>query len=255
MSHQAYTWVLQKGPGLKTVGRKGKPYGVRARAMRAVLASIANAASATGENSHPGLAAMIEESLYGKSHVLRIVDELVAEGWLEVTEEGRGRGHATVYRICMERGKVPPGDVSENGKGPIPGDKRSHPKAEKVPSEAGAPLFPNDSTGNNGSASGGKSSLDEHAHRLAVLAFEQPVKPTIAGDKGKAFVAVLGLLRAALAAGRSVQVLEGAIVAGVDVWTTQGLNTAVAKQRNGRAPRTPIVEHMTTEFDEAGGLK
>jgi hypothetical protein len=78
--------------------------------------------------------------------------------------------------------------------------------------------------------------LRRAAHRLAVLAFEQPVKPTIAGDDRKRFVAVLGLIEKALRAGRSVQLVEQAIVAGVDVWTTQGLNTALAKLRvNGRA--------------------
>lgn len=82
------------------------------------------------------------------------------------------------------------------------------------------------------------SPVAREAHRLTVLAYEQPVKPTIAGDKSKAFVAVLGLVERALLAGRSVQAVERAIVAGVDVWTTQGLNTALAKQRGGgRAAR------------------
>lgn len=84
-----------------------------------------------------------------------------------------------------------------------------------------------------------KSPLAREAHRLTVLAFEQPVKPTIAGDDSKRFVAVLGLIEKALTAGRSVQAVERAIVAGVDVWTTQGLNTAIAKLRssNGRVQR------------------
>lgn len=69
---------------------------------------------------------------------------------------------------------------------------------------------------------------------MTVLAFEQPVKPTIGrAANGQAFPAVLGLLERALTAGRPVQDLERAITAGVDVWTTQGLNTACAKARGG----------------------
>lgn len=163
MSHQAYSWVLAEGPRLTTVDRSGRPYGTRARAMRAVLASIANAANAAGENSHPGLPALVAESLYGKSHVLRIVTELVAEGWLEITEEGRGRGHATVYRIRLERQMVPPRHLSGEQNGPIHEEKRCHPEAEKVPSGGAAPLTPNDST---------KDSTRREAARLCALLSE-----------------------------------------------------------------------------------
>lgn len=70
--------------------------------MRLVLITIADAANRDGEHAHPGLAAMIEGSLYGRRHVLATVKQLVDDGWLEVEEEGGGRGRSTVYRVVME---------------------------------------------------------------------------------------------------------------------------------------------------------
>lgn len=82
------------------------------------------------------------------------------------------------------------------------------------------------------------SDAEDPARRLASLAWDQPVKPTIrAGGKGSPFMAVVALLRASLDAGTPPEALERAIRAGVEVWTTAGLATAVARTRprNGRS--------------------
>lgn len=211
--------------------RNGKAYAARARGLRAVLVTVADAANRDGEHAHPGLPAMIEGSLYGRSQVMKIVRELVEDGWLAVEEEGRGRGHATVYRLprMAEPEMVRSSDHSPNGKGPIPAPERSDPEPVKVRSGEGEPLLSTDSTGSN-IAPAARTPLDMAAHALAVLAMEQPVKPIIARTANP-FVAVLTLMRAQLQAGRSVNELERAISAGIDVWTTQGVNTAVARLR------------------------
>jgi hypothetical protein len=114
------------------------------RAQRAVLLTIADAANRDGEHSHPGVTAMIEGSLYSRSRVLAVLRELIVEGWVEIEEEGRGRGHATVYRIPgVADGGPRKGPVA----GPIPDEKgpetdaeRSNLDPEKVQSSAIAPL-------------------------------------------------------------------------------------------------------------------
>jgi hypothetical protein len=68
------------------------------------------------------------------------------------------------------------------------------------------------------------------AHRLAVLAMEQPVKPIVRGSPNP-FPAVMALIERALRAGRPVADVERAVARGVDVWTANGLNTAIALAR------------------------
>lgn len=126
MSGQATGWVLRHGP--------------KDRAQRAVLLTIADAANRDGEHAHPGIPAMVEGSLYSRSTVLAKVRELVEGGWISIEEEGRGRGHATVYRVLMER--------SEDRT--LSDDKRSDLATEKVRSSDPAPLTP---TVNNGTTS------------------------------------------------------------------------------------------------------
>jgi len=85
MSGQATGWVLRYGP--------------RDRAMRAVLLPIADSANRDGKDSHPGLAAIIEGSLYSRTQVFKILDRLQEAGWIVITEPGGGRGKATTYDI------------------------------------------------------------------------------------------------------------------------------------------------------------
>jgi hypothetical protein len=86
MSGQCTGWVLRHGP--------------KDRAMRAVLITIADAANRDGEHSHPGLDAIIEGSLYGRSHVLATIKKLEDEGWIEVTSKN-SPGRATTFNVLM----------------------------------------------------------------------------------------------------------------------------------------------------------
>ena len=107
--------------------------------MRAVLLTIADAANRDGEGARPGIAAMVEGSLYGKSHVSKIVSRLVEAGWVEVTEQGNGRGNATVYRVVMET----PHSVDAGPRNPpIPGQKPPTLSGETPQSADSIPLSP-----------------------------------------------------------------------------------------------------------------
>lgn len=101
MSGQATGWVLRHGPHPEHTDRHGRPYGARARGLRMVLHTVADAANADGANAHPGIEGVQRGSLYGRRQAIDLLAELVAEGWLEVTTEGGGRGWATVYRLPM----------------------------------------------------------------------------------------------------------------------------------------------------------
>jgi hypothetical protein len=140
MSWQATAWVLNDGPRREDLDREGKAYGSRARGLRLVLLVIADAANKDGKHAHPGVAAIVEGSLYGRSQALALVADLIAEGWLVVEEEGKGRGHATVYGLIMDRrGKVQPSDTPAEGKGPIREPEGSDLDPENVRSDAIAP--------------------------------------------------------------------------------------------------------------------
>lgn len=121
--------------------------------MRAVLVTIADAANRDGNHARPGIAAMVEGSLYGKSHVCRVVSRLIADGWVAVEEQGNGRGLATVYRVVMETS--PPGGGSARNL-PIHDEKPPHLNPETSPSGDSIPLFPTvipngkDPTGDDG---------------------------------------------------------------------------------------------------------
>lgn len=87
MSGQATGWVLRHGPGRSD------------RAAHAVLITIADAANRDGEHAHPGIQAIIDGSGYSRSTVFASLDRLLTDRYIEVEEEGGGRGRATVYRI------------------------------------------------------------------------------------------------------------------------------------------------------------
>lgn len=87
MSGQATGWVLRHGPG-----RDDRP-------AHAVLVTVADAANRDGEHSYPGIQAMMDGSGYTRSTVFDALKRLLAEGYLEVEEQGGGRGRSTVYRI------------------------------------------------------------------------------------------------------------------------------------------------------------
>lgn len=95
-------WVGDHGPHPKDVDRTGKEYGARARGMRLVLLAVADCANPDGQHAHPGIQNVARFSLYSTGQARRLLEELEAEGWLQVTDQGGGRGKATVYRVPMD---------------------------------------------------------------------------------------------------------------------------------------------------------
>jgi hypothetical protein len=139
MSGQCTGWVLRHGP--------------KDRAMRAVLITIADAANRDGENSHPGRDAMVEGSGYSRATVTEVLRRLEDEGWIEVTERGRGRGHATTYRVPMvvpEKGQPLAPSIEE--KGPVQPEKRASLDPEK--GQSGEPTLLLFNGSYNGSTNG-----------------------------------------------------------------------------------------------------
>ena len=144
MSGRVTGWVGKHGPRPDDVDREGQPYGTsRARAMRLVLAPIADAANQEGEDSHPGMGAIRSWTFYSERQVVRILDDLEAENWVAVMEKGNGRGHATKYRVNLDR-RRPKGDtVSDRrvtprpGKGDIPAPERVTPGAAALSTPTG----------------------------------------------------------------------------------------------------------------------
>lgn len=106
---------MRNGPHPAHVDRHGKLYGQRARGMRAVLLAVADAANADGDNAYPGLANVMKFALYSRRQAIDLLDELVAEGWLQVQQQGGGRGLATVYRVVLsvERNSAATAPVAE----------------------------------------------------------------------------------------------------------------------------------------------
>ncbi|QOR55372.1 MAG: hypothetical protein SHS37scaffold145_23 [Phage 71_18] len=130
MSGQCTGWVLRFGPHPDHLDRHGKKYGAKARGYRAVLLTIADAANVDGLHSHPGIAAMCTGSLYSRRQVQTIEDELVAEGWVRITEQGGGRGRATVYDVLMDRPER--AQSLHPGKGAVSPAKGRSPEPETV---------------------------------------------------------------------------------------------------------------------------
>lgn len=230
MSWQATAWVLNDGPRPDDLDRTGKRYGTKARGMRLVLLVIADAANKDGQHAHPGNAAIEEGSLYGRSQALAIVADLIAEGWLVVEEQGKGRGHATVYGVALDRREtVRPSDPSEEANRPATEREPSDLDAGTVRSGAGAPISPTALNEPTSAEAPPPRATDDpvkaRAHALATLAFEQEPKPVTRGG----FLAVMARLEVALRAGYVVQDLERAILAAPITWTADGLTTAIAK--------------------------
>lgn len=263
MSGQATGWVLKHGPRPEMLDHTGRAYGQRARGLRSVLVTIADAANRDGEHAHPGLTAMIEGSLYGRSQVLALVKQLIEDDWLDVEEEGRGRGHATVYRISK---MVQSSDLSDDRKGPVSDEKRSDLDPEKVQSVDSVPLSSTGTTVKNNVSTdvddprndpeygfdrfwdawpkrnGKKIGKRDALKKWRVLSYE---------DKSSAF-------RGA----RNYAVASDAGLAGaMDAfrWLEKRRwedwqEPAVDGRSNGRTVRTPIADHYQNEFDDQGRL-
>lgn len=213
--------------------------------MRWVLHTIADAANRDGDNARPGIQAIVEGSLFSVGHVRRTIAKLIDEGWLEVQERGGGEGHETVYRVLMGR---PPQDAHHERQPDPPAQPASAQLSltQKRDNKKVAPSVVNTETVKqkpSGSKAPAKRHIDDalgrHAHRLAQLAFEQPVKPELTG-RGEAFPATLALIERQLRAGTPVDQVQQAIEVGVDVWTLHGLQTAIAKLPKNKPNRDPL---------------
>lgn len=167
MSGQATGWVLRHGPCTTWAAQQGIK---KDRAGQSVLTAIADAANRDGENSHPGMAAMIDASGYARSTVIEALGRLELGGYVEITEQGGGRGNATVYKIPGvsdaswrpgERVQIP--DGADDGKGPDQPAKGSSSAAETVQISPDAPLTATSSNGSNNPrpAPGSAAELEE----------------------------------------------------------------------------------------------
>ena len=89
--------------------------------------------------------------------------------------------------------------------------------------------------------------LRKQAHVLAVLAYEQPVKPVTRGG----FNAVLMRITSELQAGTTVNDVRAAIEAGDVTWTADGLRTAIGRVRSRRTTRRDAgVDHTIRAIRE-----
>lgn len=128
MSGNVVAWVYEKYPVATPLDRNRK----------VILSEVAEAADRDFENAHPGVDKVASHWGFDPGTVRRHLKALEVEGWLEVTERGGGRGKATVFRVCRERGAQRTGFDGAEGSGNarIPADKRAH-------SEPDTRAFPN----------------------------------------------------------------------------------------------------------------
>jgi hypothetical protein len=156
--------------------------------------------------------------------------QMVADGYLEVVEAGGGRGKRHCVRLLKPAQFA---RVSEDAK-----PAQTTPQTRAIATlnarnrDAGLLINPRERKEQNLAAAPPRRPTDDplvaHAHRLTVLAFEQPVKPELRdGGKG-AFPAAMRIIERVLRSGKSCQQVERAIVDGVEVWTLAGMQTAIA---------------------------
>ena len=95
MSVKAISWVWDNSP-----------YEVGALLVHLALADVAN-------DDHNNELWMNQDKIAGKARlsvrqVRRILETMVSEGFLELLEQGGGRGRTTRYRMVMETGQIVP---------------------------------------------------------------------------------------------------------------------------------------------------
>lgn len=220
MSGQCTGWVLRHGP--------------KDRAMRAVLVTIADAANRDGEHAHPGTAAIVEGSLYSLCHVKRVLRRLVDEGWVDVEEQGGGRGIATTYRVRMDRrqtgssegasSEAKPAHVEEPDHRPETGSlgDRSEGETGSSESETGsfgdscpltATVLSNGSTSASDDAEGSVARQIVRDHWQRCTDEGRPT-PTLRAVRGSPFMALVQIVGSLLKAGHRPEAVRSAL------WTT-----------------------------------
>lgn len=249
MSGQCTGWVLRSGPHPDHLDRAGKKYGAKARGYRAVLLTIADAANVDGLHSHPGIAAMCTGSLYSRRQVQTIEDELVAEGWVRITEQGGGRGRATVYDVLMDRPeRVQPPHPVKGAAGPAKGRSADPQTVQSEPQTVQPRLHPNGvatPTNEEPNPPGAPAGADQA--REVVDAFwkwctEQgrPTPTLPNGGHGNAFMALVKIVGKLLDAGHPVSAVKVALVT-TPAYTINALTLQLNQRRPPAAgARAPI---------------
>jgi hypothetical protein len=248
VSGQCTGWVLRYGP--------------KDRAMRAVLLTIADAANRDGEHAHPGVQAIVEGSLYGRTHVFRTLRKLETEGWLEVEEEGGGRGRAAVYRVRMDRAEPSHQETVSQRETVSLGDRSPEEKVpsetETVPSGDAAPLYA--TVSNNGSTSASDDAAPAIARQVVAdhwerCKTEQVPVPTLRAVRGSPFMALVGIVRSLLEAGHRPDAIRDALWS-TSTYTTNGITLELNRHKsrgNGRKSNLTILRELAeADAREAG---
>lgn len=138
MSGQTTGWVHRSGPRPEDVDGEGRAYGPqRARALRSVMLIVADAANADGCHAHPGLEFICSATFYSRRQAQTLLGQLVDDGWLEVEEQGGGRGRATEFRVVVEhRETVQPPHPMVDGNGAVSDTERVQSEGQTVQLEA-----------------------------------------------------------------------------------------------------------------------
>ena len=267
MSGNCTGWVLREGPRPDDIDRDGRKYGSRARGYRAVLVTIADAANRDGEHAHPGQKAMIEGSLYGRSQVVAIVNELLAEGWVTVEEEGGGRGKATVYRVEMaRRDTVQSLDGMTDANRPVSEEKPCDLEQETARSqrsdqqERARQRTTNVKNNNPATASAAEATPPEPERdeaREVVQSFwdwcarEGKPKPTLkANGKGNPFMALVHITRGLLDADWPRAEVKQALI-DTPVYTVDAVTMTLNKNRERRGNGQPAAPRPVIAMEDA----
>jgi hypothetical protein len=199
-----------------------------------------------GGSAFPSVERLAHETGLSDRTVQKALHTLVERGWLAHANAGNRGGRpkpGTIRTNCYEA-SVPKGEPAspfdhDKGEPASPfacqkGERRS-PLRVNLTTQKGEAGSPEDVKNSSVEDVFGAKPTDDpvvaRAHELAVLAFEQPVKPALRREGGSPFAAVLRLIEAELRSGRPVFDVRRAIEQGVDVWTVAGLRTAIAKAR------------------------
>lgn len=237
MSGNVVGWVYDHYPCATAVDRNRK----------VVLSEVAEAANRDYCEAHPGVAKIAKHWGFDPGTVRRHLKALVTDGWLEVTEEGGGRGKATVFRVCRERGAPRAGLDDANARNPdairahSEGDTRAFSDSAHIP-QANSLLEPPAP----GSA---EPSIKDRARSLTQRVWEartpKPAQP---------FVAVCKIAERMLAAGHEDEALYRAMLAVPTIstgWLEGNLN---GNGNRSRVPATEAAQEKQTRIDQRFGF-
>jgi hypothetical protein len=187
--------------------------------------------------------------------VTRTLAALVETGYLEALSSTTGRGRTPEYRLLRPKAGQ---SVTLSGEAKGGHEERERVTTATVKGDNGdnALLLTKDNPSNPTLAPNGAAAkptddpLTRAAHRLTILAFEQPEKPDLARANGNVFPAVMKLIERALRKGRSVPDVERAIKAGDITWTVAGLQTAISKARprSGTSGASGVADRLVSRY-------